>query len=213
MTKKESQATNNRIGDIVKRLTDLEQKPTGDKANGATTATTSSTTWQPQHMIFGWPAEMDRDKLLEEMRVWLQDLPAELRNLLLHPYAPRKRTSIAKIKVEPGSISRVSWRLQQRLQEQGVRDGRSGPTWCATERSPEQGAHRRRTKIAANNLQKWNELIELEMSNGDVTSKAGMVLARLNRASATWTPSFAWQSFATAHNLDRNEIHAAMRRD
>lgn len=112
----ETQATNKRIGDIVKRLSDLEHTPTGEKAAGATTPTTS-TAWQPQHMIFGWPAEMDREKLLDEMRARLQELPGDLRDLLLHPYAPRKRTTIAKTKVEPGSRAKVAWRLQQRLQE------------------------------------------------------------------------------------------------
>lgn len=165
-------------------------------------------------MIFGWPHTVDPQHILEELDAWLATIPIDFHRMLLKPYAPRRKGDIAKVKVEPGAMAKVSWELTQRLQEHGREPGRKGPTWSATERSPEQGARRRCIKRGAEvSSDNCKGVLFCEESHGDITNPAGMVLARMNKSSSGWTTSHAWSECATSKNLDWNNTHDNMMQD
>lgn len=135
---------------LTRRVADLETRPRAEPTERG-----AAPGWRPAHIILGgWPRDTEKQEIERQVLEWTHALPESERGAYTRPHAPRRLSSIAKVRVDPAQLAQTAFRWQLSLEARAQQAPGAPPMWAAVERSPEMGQRRRRIRVGAEFLQR-----------------------------------------------------------
>lgn len=184
--------------ELAARAADLREVSPGLQTKGVSEAqrstpkvpSNSAGGWQPTCLILGgWPTNSKRGDKVREASTWLASQDKSMTSALLEPWCPRPFGCIEKLRVQPGRLAELGWRLHQELKRQRSREA---PTWGAVERSPEVGLEKKWSRVSGERASEVYK--DWKIFEGTVWTEINTEAARYNSKLRRWEKREGWMT-------------------